>query len=261
MRGAADWARLTHHPGSNYLFFPPRRIRASARLLLQEERYVLEGDRAALRDIRRQVDSLRDREEAAPLRRTAGSAAAPLPASQQPPQSSHPQPPPLAMAGAATEDELGMRRSMKGGATAGAATATASRDAHDNCDADAPAGRRADVVSALRLPCFVAASGSLSMPGPSLGSVGDRASLPPPQPPATPYMAASDPPAFASSAQARAEVERLRRERRALLGSSAAGEGTDSGQAYTASHPLVRHVDRLTVLADRQAASLQAQGL
>ena len=222
---------------------------------------MLEGDRAALRDIRRQVDSLRNREEeAAPRGTTAGSAAAPLPlpASQLPPPSSHLQPPPV---GVASEDEPGMRRWAKSGATSVAATATASNDFPDNSNADAPANRGADVVSALRFPRFVAASGSLPVPGPSEGFVDARAPMPHPHPPATPFVS-SDPPAFASSAQARAEVERLRRERRALLvGQGGSGGGADAGQAYTASHPLVRHVDRLTVLADRQAASLQAQGL
>jgi hypothetical protein len=115
------------------------------------------------------------------------------------------------------------------------------------------------------MPRFQAASGSSASLGLAAAALAAGAGLGPSDAsitaaaPGAPFLV-GDPPTYASSALARAEVERLRRERRALLSGGGGGSGV-AAAAYTASHPLVRHVDRLTVLAERQAASLQARGL
>jgi len=72
--------------------------------------------------------------------------------------------------------------------------------------------------------------------------------------PAHPFLV-STPPPLAPQWRRAAEAERLRR------GSAGRMVAGPTGAApHTASHPLVRDVDRLTVLADRQAAALQGPG-
>ena len=182
---------------------------------------MLEGDRSALRDIRRQVDSLRDREAAA------GASGASRPTGQQPEQAAG------APAGGPGGEED----------TSPVTDAAAPRRSSETSEGAGAVGLHGsgDIVSALKLPRFIEAQGSSS------SSSG---------PADSPLRASLSPPTFASSALARAEAERLRRERRALLGGAGGG-----GEGHSASHPLVRQIDRLTVLADRQATALQARGL
>lgn len=210
--------------------------------LAQEERYVLEGDRAALRDIRRQVDSLRAAAgHGAEAAGGSGSGVALAPAQAQQQQESAAPPAP----GKLPPTAASVKEDARG-------------------DGSGPASQ-VDTAAALALPRFQSASGSAAALGLAAAAIAVGGRGPVAEAPAAsassnaPFLA-TGPPAFASSVQARAEAERLRRERRALL-SGGVGDGRGTAAHYSASHPLVRQVDRLTVLAERQAASLQARGL
>jgi hypothetical protein len=201
---------------------------------------VLEGDRSALRDIRRQVDSLR---AGAGADARGGGGGGPPGGGDEEEQgkTGHAAAPPHKTAATPPEAPEALGSEHRSSAATGAG-AVAAPGAVAEEDRD---GGGVDIAGALKLPRYsTTAPTAVGRAGSGGGGV-----VQPPQPP----FLLNAPTEFASSALARSEAERLRRERRALLG--------DGGAAYTVSHPVVRHLDRLTVMAERQAVALQARGL
>lgn len=195
--------------------------------LSREERYVLDGDRSALREIRRQADQIRDK-----------VAAASAPSEGQPP-------------GGGDEHHDREDHPLNGGDAAAQAASVSDENV-------APA-HRGKAHSSLLVSASSASSPSSNSSTPLLPvSLHERSAAalaesvtpaPPASASAATATAAADRPGPPVTAEAAASViSHLKTERRALLSSSA---------GYTVSHPMIRRIDRALVEAEGAMKRLQ----